>query len=247
MGTTLLLALMLPAAPTEPADVTAVAEVLRGVLVQKIPSPAVSTKHNWGHQREVITGYDLKRRGPLNWDGRPRKEMKNDGHWTHLTVSIEDPDRNVHLELTDIKSPEPGRLTFSSAVRSPSVRLNVKQQMWKLGVRVFSNETRAVCKAAVHMDCEVTHRLNMQPGSSLPDLILTMKVHKAEVFYKDLRIEHTLGMGGDAAKVVGEATHNLLTRLKPSIERDLQAKANAAIVKAADGKEYRVELAKLIQ
>jgi hypothetical protein len=66
------------------------------------------------------------------------------------------------------------------------------------------------------------------------------------VFYTGLVCEHTLGVGGDAARLIGEAVHDLLTAVKPSVERDILAKANAAVVKAADTKEVRVAFDRLL-
>jgi hypothetical protein len=155
---------------------------------------------------------------------------------------LKEPAKTLSFELSKLTSPETGKLTFSAALRASEVSLKVEQQQWNRGVRTFSNETRATCKAAVHMDCELTQRLETKPGATLPEMVLKLKVTKAELFYDDLMIEHTLGLGGDAAKLIGDATHKLLTRIKPSVERDLIAKANAAIVKATSEKEVRVSL-----
>ena len=60
-------------------------------------------------------------------------------------------------------------------------------------------------------------------------------------------VEHTAGIGGDAAKALGEAVVHTVKQVKPQLERDLLAKANAAIVKAGDTKEIRVALGKLLE
>jgi hypothetical protein len=69
-----------------------------------------------------------------------------------------------------------------------------------------------------------------------------VKVTEAKLFYEKLVIEHTAGIGGDAAKLLGDAVIDMVKQAKPSLERDLLKKANAAIVKAADTKEIRVSL-----
>ena len=85
-----------------------------------------------------------------------------------------------------------------------------------------------------------------RPGSLLPDAVIRVRVTEAELHYTDLVCEHTAGLDGDAAKKVGEAVLKFLKQAKPSLERDLLAKANAAIVKAADTREVRIELDKLL-
>jgi hypothetical protein len=47
--------------------------------------------------------------------------------------------------------------------------------------------------------------------------------------------------------MIGETAHSLLNQWRPSIERDLLAKANAAIVKAGEQKEVRLSLSKLVK
>jgi hypothetical protein len=56
--------------------------------------------------------------------------------------------------------------------------------------------------------------------------------------------EHVAGVGGELAEWIGDAGHNLMKHIKPSIEHHLLEKANAAIVKAADTKEVRISLTK---
>ena len=48
---------------------------------------------------------------------------------------------------------------------------------------------------------------------------MTLKVTKAELGYENLKFEHLAGVGGEAAELIGEAGHKLLTQWKPSLER----------------------------
>ena len=68
---------------------------------------------------------------------------------------------------------------------------------------------------------------------------------KADVSHEDLVVEHLAGVGGSGAKLMGEALHSGLQQWRPSLERKLLEKANAAVVKAADTKEVRISLGKL--
>jgi hypothetical protein len=228
-----------------PPDTTALTAVLRDLLLKNLPDPLARTSHDWGRQAETTVGWTVRRSGPLRWDTEPRKAMRNDGHWHRLTVVAKDPPRTLALGIKDVAAPEDGRLTFVAHVGA-NVDPRFEQQLWKGGLRLYSGETRARCRAAVRLTCEATSRLDRKPGAVVPDAVLRVRVTEAEIFYDDLVVEHTLGVGGDAARVIGEAVHRLLTRFKPSLERDLLAKANAAVVKAGDTKDVRVEFAKLL-
>src|SRR5260370_40940500 len=96
------------------------------------------------------------------------------------------------------------------------------------------------------MDCENTLRVEFDKNG-LPDFILRMRVTGAKLHYDKLVVEHINGIGGDAAKLIGDAAHRCMNQWRPSIERDLLAKANAAVVKAADTREIRVGFGGLIK
>lgn len=241
------LALGLVAAPARAADAPdtqALTVVLRELLLQHLPTPLVETKH-WDRQKETVVGWHVHRDGPLRWSADPKTAPRNDGHWHKLTVTVRDPKNTLALGLTDVRSPEDGRLTFTANVGA-DVDLRVEQQVWKAGVRLYSGETRGRCQAALALKCEATTRLDRsKPGALLPDAVVRFRVTDAQLFYENLVVEHTLGVGGDAARLLGDAAHKILTRVKPSLERDLLAKANVAVVKAADTKDVRVGLDKL--
>lgn len=226
--------------PPESHEADRLAVLLRGLLLANLPSPLVEAPRNWGHQREVIVG--------LKWSGpkpSPQKSFRNDGHWQRVRLEAVNPATSLALGVNKYANPEPGKVTFDALI-GLDTRLTYEQQVWKSGVRLYSGETRARCRAALRLSCEVTNRMEKRAGSVLPDVVLRVRVTEAEVFYTDLVCEHTLGMGGDAAKIIGEAIHNLLNAVKPSVERDMLARANAAIVKAADTKEVRVEFDRLL-
>ena len=229
----------------EPADTAHLSQVLRTLLLQHLPDPIVSSEHGWGRQRETTVGLRWHREGRLRVRAEPIKAMRNDGHWQRVSIRGIDPPRTLALAVGEVSHPEPGRATFD-AMLGLDVRLVYESQLWKAGVRLYGGETRARCRAALKLKCELTSRLEAKPGAVLPDAVLRLRVTEAELYYADLVCEHAAGLDGPAAKAVGEAVHKLLKQVKPSLERDLLAKANAAIVKAADTREVRVELDRLL-
>ena len=56
-----------------------------------------------------------------------------------------------------------------------------------------------------------------------------------------------LALENEPPEIIGELGQTLIKQWKPSIERDLLAKANAAILKAGEQKEVRVSLSKLLK
>ena len=76
---------------------------------------------------------------------------------------------------------------------------------------------------------------------------MQLKVTKADLRYDNLKFEHIAGVGGEAAEMIGELAHTAVNQWRPSLERDLLEKANAAIVKAGENKEVRLSLTKLFK
>ena len=89
-------------------------------------------------------------------------------------------------------------------------------------------------------------RFEANPKAALPDAVFRMRVTKADVGYDNLVVENIGGVGGTAARWLGEAIRSGLKKWKPSIERELLAKANAAIVKNADTRDVRLSLTNLV-
>ena len=237
----------LPARSADPVapDTQVVAGVLRDLLVKNLPKPALESKSHWGEQKEVTTGVTFKRLGALYWEAVPQKGMRNDGHWQVFKGTVDKPEQTFKLAITDLKTGEPGKTTFKANLAA-DVAFDYEQQIWKSGARLYSGETRGTCKMGAALACEATSRLEPVPGNLVPALVVRFKVTAADLSYSDLAVDHTLGVGGDAAKVLGEAAIKFAKAVKPSLEKDLLAKANAAVVKAADTKEVRIELDKLL-
>ncbi|HJZ57815.1 MAG TPA: hypothetical protein VKE74_22840 [Gemmataceae bacterium] len=224
--------------PIDPAEVRALEKTVRDLLLKHMPDPLVQSAPNWGHQKEVTVGGRLK--------GMPVKELKNDGTWRRVMVKARYPEQTLAVGIKDAEYPEPGRATFTTMI-GLDVDLKLEQQVWQNGHRLYSGETRGRCRAALMLKCEITSRTEKKPGSLLPEVIVRGRATEAQLFYQDLVIEHTAGIGGDGAKLLGDAAIYTVKQVKPDLERDLLAKANAAIVKAADTKDVRVSLDSLLK
>jgi hypothetical protein len=209
------------------------AGVLRGQLVRALPEPLYSDRKHWGQQAEP----------KVQLGRQPRK--KNHGHWWTLDVTALEPANTLILNLRGVVQPEPGKTLFTVFVAG-DVGIRYRQQTWHYGLRLHSGETRARARARLTLQVEITTQ-TVPNKTLLPDLVLRARVTQAQVAYDNLVVEHTAGVGGTAAQLLGQMTHGLMDRVKPDLERNALEKANAAIVKAADTKEVRLSLGKVVQ
>jgi hypothetical protein len=144
-----------------------------------------------------------------------------------------------------LQQPEPGRITFD-VFMAFNAHLEYEQQNWRNGARMWSGSIRARFRAKAAMSCEATIRT--EPGALLlPDAIVRFHVVQARVGYEQFVTEHINGVGGEMAELIGDAAHSSLNRFHPDLERNLLAKANAAIEKSADTKEVHVGLSDVLK
>ncbi|MFO0803800.1 MAG: hypothetical protein U0791_11860 [Gemmataceae bacterium] len=215
----------------EAGAVRALEASLRSILLKNLPDPIVKSEQNWGKQRPALVR---------------KNEMRNDGTWRRFSVRAPNPQQSLGLGIEDAVFPEPGRATFTAKL-GVDCDLQFEQQIWKNGLRLYSGETRGRCRAAVLLQCEAVSRTETKPGAFVPDLVFRVKVTEAKLFYDDLVIEHTAGVGGDAAKILGDAVIDTVKQAKPELEKELLDKANAAIVKAADTRDVRLSFDSLLR
>lgn len=233
------------AARPDPDQVKALEKTIRDLLLKNLPDPVVQSAAGWGKQKERVVGVTFLKDG-AKLSSEPVRGMRNHGVWRRISVRAVNPQQTLAVGIADTAFPEPGRATFTAMI-GVDCAIKFEQQLWRRGVRLYSGETRGHCHAAVALKCEVTSRTEPKPGSLLPDLVFRVKVTDAQLFYENLVIDHTAGVGGDAAKVLGDALLDLVKQAKPDLERDLLKKANAAIVKAADTKDVRVSFGGLLK
>jgi hypothetical protein len=211
------------------------ADALKPVLAKSVPAVLYEKSTNWGQQELAANG--------LRWQGLHAevvKTPKNDGKWRKVRLTTIDLPRTLVLNLSDLKEDGPDRQTFRALVAFEA-GVEYEQQNWDLGVRLWSGSVRARLQLKVALECE--NVLRVEKGTGLfPDIVFRLRVTKADISYDNLVVEHIAGVGGSAARLIGEAVHGTLRRSKPSMERELLARANAAIVKAADTRELRLGL-----
>jgi hypothetical protein len=217
-----------PVGPATPSSAE-LAGIFRGLLLNHLPDPLVEGQVNWGHQIPA-------RFGPL---------QKNNGVWRKYRISAMSPAQTLTVDIKNLKPVDAERTTFEMHV-SFDAQIEFQQQLWERNLRLYSGSTLARAKVLAVLQCEVTTRVDSGKGP-LPDFVFRLRVAKANLNYKDLDVVHIAGIGGDGAKILGEALHGLILDLKPSLEKDLLDRANTAIVKAGDTKEVRVSLNKLLK
>jgi hypothetical protein len=219
------------AEPVPPALPSAqdLAVAIRTLLLNHLPNPLTSGEPGWGKQVPALIDPD---------------QMRNHGAWRRYRVTALNPDETLKVEVRNIVQLD-SRTTFDLLVGFDA-QFDFQQEIWRRGLRLYSGSTKARAKVWAALRCEMTVKVE-STKSWLPDLILKLRVTNAELSYSGLDVMHIAGLGGDGAKVLGEALKETIKQVKPSLEKELLEKAGAALVKAGNTKTVRVSLGKLFK
>lgn len=227
--------------PGDPAQL--IAAGLRGLLIETVPHPLYEDLSHWGQQKVVATGIKWRGQGLKVYPER-RYQAKNHGRWWQVRVTAEHLADRLMLEVRDLGRSEPGKLTFTACLAFDA-QVEYDRQIWNEGLRFYGAGVRARARIKAAMRCEVLTRMESN-GGLLPDTVFRFRLLQAHVGYENLVVEHIAGLGGDAAKLLGEAVHEGMKQWRPSFERRLLEKASAALVKAGDTKEVRLGVANML-
>jgi hypothetical protein len=216
---------------------------LRALLVNSIPGTLYEARPGWGRTTQIPNG--------LRWSGhglRVHPDLshgdRNDGTWKHIRITTDRLADSLVVAIRNVRVVAPDQKRFDVFL-SFDVQVSYTEQVWKTGIKLFDGEVRAKLRVRLALNCEATTRVDYK-GGLLPDLVFRLRVINADFQYDNLVVQHVAGIGGEAAKIIGDTLLATLRQVHPSLERDMIAKADAAIVKAADTKEIRLGLSNLL-
>jgi hypothetical protein len=204
----------------------ALAGNLRAFLLAHFPEPLFEDDRHWNQRKK----------GPLG-------KVHNDGRWWKVRLEGRSVRDTLVVDLRDVRQVGDGRTTFTLYV-SFDAGLLLERQNWRMGVRLLSGHTQARFRVRLTLFCEATAKF-VKAESWLPDAVFRLRVLNSDLRYDNLVVEHTAGLGGEPARVLGDFVVDGLRQWKPSLERNLVTRANVAIIKAADTKEVRVSVMSL--
>jgi hypothetical protein len=217
---------------------------LRQLLVDALPDPLYEASPGWGNTRMVAHAVVWRGQG-IRVHPEIVKTPRNDGVWRKVRVRANNLKDTLIFDIRDPQNPEKGRTTFTVFL-SFDARVGYEQQTWEKGVRLYSGSVRARMRTKLTLFCESTTRLEKN-GTFFPDTVFRLRVVRSDLKYDNLVVEHIAGVGGATAKVLGDAAHAAINQWRPSVERKLVERVNAAIVRAGDTREIRIGLGGLLK
>jgi hypothetical protein len=147
-------------------------------------------------------------------------------------------DKSLVLEIRDVQKPEPGKMTLAVFI-SFMTDIEYERQRWDAGTRLFSTSIRGRARVNLTVNCEAIAR-SEKTSKLFADSVFRLRVTSSNFRYDDVVFEHVAGVGGEAAKLIGDMARANLHLWRPSLEQKLIDKANAAIIKKGDTKEIHI-------
>jgi hypothetical protein len=227
-----------PAAPTASAldlgnlAAGALSGLTRNALLQVIRAEhpdgtLFDGRDNWGHTSRVVTGYKPVFQGIAS-HLEPIYGDRNDGLWTHSTVSLGDPN-HFELQVQNLRVDSRGKLTFQVSV-SAELRFATDALLYQSGYQLGAVDGAGRVRVNLTVNMEATAAL--QGDVMAPTASFDVRAVGAQAGFDNLVFDRIGYLGGVSADLLGGAVKRILDQWKPGLIRDQLGKAQQSVVQA---------------
>jgi hypothetical protein len=195
-----------PAASEPSVSADVVSAVAARLIADAIPREYERSK-DWGRTKRITTG--LRSSGNFfEFDIHRRKTEVNHGVWKKYRITLVEPDKNLDVQITNLRSIEPNRfaLTLSVAAR---VHGWVRAKVYDRGIHLIALEAEADTNVQLTVDAEFA--IESVPTSTyLPGIAVRPHVKAARVKLKDFRLNRISDLRGSLAHELGDGLRHVL-------------------------------------
>lgn len=201
-----------------------------GMLSQAIREyvpPTYVDQREWNKRRNAWDGVHIKLEdGKLHT--RRKEKLVRSGTWNRYTLSMVDPDRNLHIQFYRLEPTVDGKVAFEVSV---DARLDCYGQVneWMHDVRLFS----ASAKATTDVRLSLSGTVQFVVGFSklLPEVTVKPHIDYAHLELKRYQLRRFSHIGGDAAKFLGDSMNLFVDQWVDQENRRLAARINRKIAR----------------
>jgi hypothetical protein len=218
-----------PDAPAEAIEEDAAARLITTLVREFLPQQYENVR-DWGGTKRVLDGWHIHRDG-LQIKTKRRWKQANHGTWKMYRASLLNPDEHFHLTVGNIRRLESGSVAFDLYVDA-WLSVMGRWSEWNRDVQLFSFSAEGVARVRLAMECEAAMRLD--PTKLPPDLVLTPKVHAAELRLAEFRLDRISKVDGSLAEEIGRGIRDALAEKLADDGPKLAEKLNRQIAKNQD-------------
>jgi hypothetical protein len=203
-----------------------VSQVAARIIAAEIPRE-IERKKDWGKTKEITTG--LHSNGNFfKFDIHRDKSEVNHGVWKQYKLTLIDPDKNLDVQIQNLRTLENGRIALTLFVVA-KVHGWAQTTVYDRGVHLIGLEAEGDTGVRLTLDAEVGVT-PLKSSSFLPaGYALDPTVTDAHIQFDDFHLSRISDLRGTLAKQIGVV-------LREAVEKELQgpkltAKINESIAK----------------
>ena len=213
-----------------------ISQVAAHIIAAEIPREYERTK-DWGHKKEVTTG--LRSSGNFfKFDIHRQKSEVNHGIWKQYRLTLVDPDKNLDVEIENLRTLESGRVALTLNVAA-KVHGWARAKIYDRGIHVIALEAEGDTGIRLSLDANIGVQ-SVKSDSVLPGYAIDPLVTDARIKLEDFQLTRI-------SDVRGALAHELGIVLREAAEDELKGpkladKINASINKHHDRLELKPEM-----
>lgn len=219
------------------------AQAVHSILISKMPTEHEERK-NWGKIARIFDGYDVKGKG-LKISLRKREKDANHGLWKRFKVWIDDPQRDVRIEVRNSRRVAPDRLRFE-LVGTVDGHGFAELKQWSNGVQLLGVSADADATVELLLECDI--HLTVEQGTFFPNLVIEPQIVQSKLWLKDFRLRRVgTVLRGKLADELGDELRDEIQKLLQKNEHKVKEEANKAIAKGLRDGKLRLSPAELLE
>ena len=195
-----------PAATDSVASADVISQIAARLIAEAIPREYERSK-DWGRTKRITTG--LRSSGNFfDFDIHRRKSEVNHGVWKKYRMTLVEPDKNLVVRITNLRSIEPGHIGLTLSV---TTKLHgwARAKVYDRGIHIIALEAEA--DTSVHLSIDAEIWLESVPTTSyLPGIAVRPLVTDARLKLDNFRLRRISDLRGSLAKELGDGLRHLI-------------------------------------
>jgi hypothetical protein len=195
-----------PSSPTEaPNGQQALVAALSRLIENAIPLEYNKQK-DWGATTEIPVGFRLEARG---FDARLRKRQRavNHGVWKHYKLRLVEPEKNLAVQLAELRPLRPGRVAFTLRAAA-QIDAWARAKVYQYGIHLIALEMESDMRVRLAIDGE----LGVQTSGSGGSLALAVMpvVTRAELAIDEFHLRRVSNAHGPVIRELSDGVRHVV-------------------------------------
>jgi hypothetical protein len=214
------------------ADYTEFSRLIQKVVVSQLPKVYEGTS-GWGQTIPIPDRIRLRNLRTVVKVG-DHLELPH-GHWRKTRVWMDDPQRDLIIEVQDLKQIDPTTYHVKLEVDAP-LRIEAEVQQWQRGLALADFTAKADADVTVLLECDVQIALDatkFPPEVKVKPTVTDVKPELNDLSVKELdgrRLK--VALSDDKAREIGSKLRGVIQDLLVSAESTIKERANEAIARS---------------